>query len=166
MAPLTEAQLRRFDAVVAQPAIVRIRTGAHFGLVVGFVFAAIALVVPVLSGTPGRFIASDGRSAASVTALVLGWLGAGPLSGAIFGALFPLMRRDVGAVLVGTLAAAPVSLALGTAFARNPAKWAPEDYVAALFMTIAYGAGGFVVRELSISSPEELADSDHHDPAA
>ena len=165
MAPLTDSQLRRFNAVAALPPIARLRIGARVGLIFGFVLAAAALIVPVLRGTPGRLVAYGGNTA-SVAALVLGYLGAGPLSGATFGALFPLMRRDAGAVLVGTLAAAPVCFAVTTAFAGPPATWPTVDYAVALVMTGALGAGGFVVRELAISSPEELADRKHHDSAA
>jgi hypothetical protein len=134
MAPSTDSQLHRFDAVAAQPPVARIRIGARVGLIIGFVLAAIAMVVPVLSGTPGRLVAHDG-STASVAALLLGYLGAGPLSGATFGALFPLMRRGVGAVLVGTLAAAPVCFALTAAFVGSPAAWGAADYAVALIMT-------------------------------
>jgi hypothetical protein len=165
MVPLTGNQLQRFNAVAAQPPSTRIRTGVRVGLVIGFVLAAIGLVVPVLSGTPGRLVVRDG-STASVAALVLGYLAAGPLSGATFGALFPLMRRDVGAVLVGVLAAAPVCFALTAAFVGNPGAWSRDICAVALIMTGAFGAGGFVVREQAISSPEELANHGYHDPAA
>ena len=165
MAPLTEIQLQRFGAVAALSPIARVRIGARFGLVVGFVLTGLALLVPVLSGTPGRVVAHDGVTA-SVAALVLTYLGAGPLSGATYAALFPLMRRDVCAGLVGILAAAPVCLALTAAFVGTPDKWTTADYAVALIMTGAFGAGGFVVRELAISSLEELADGEHHDPAA
>ena len=72
----------------------------------------------------------------------------------------------MGGVLVGTLAAAPLCFALATAFVGLPATWTTADYATALIVTGAFGAGGFVVRELAVSSPEDFADGGHHDPAA
>ena len=41
--------------------------------------------------------------------------------------------------------------------------WATDDYVLTLLMAGLYGALGFGVRELAISTPEEMIDDVDHD---
>lgn len=63
------------------------------------------------------------------------------IAGLVVGLLRKLTATREGSMLVGTLAALPVSLGMGLAYFGAPAIWSTGDWAQCVFMAILFGAG-------------------------
>jgi hypothetical protein len=88
----------------------RIRRFAVLGFLFGCFLSAWALIVFLIIG-PERF----GERGTPLLLLILLYLTAGPVAGAVVGALLPLWRSTPGALLLGWSAALPVAVLIRTA---------------------------------------------------
>ena len=118
----------------------RVRAGASYGLVMGAVFAGVALLNALLHG--GQVVLRGGRGVA-LWAVLVAYLGFGPLTGALFGALFPLMRRAPAAYAVGTLVSAPMLAFFSATLGRLTLGFVLPA------MLVLGGVGGLIVRGIT-----------------
>jgi len=132
----------------ALPVRTRVGTGLSYALVMGAIFSVVATINALAHG--GRVVLRAGGSVGLLPVLACYLLG-GPASGALFGLLFPLMRRRIGAYVVGLLAALPVNLA---ALASLDLLWpwtGASTFVLVPMTFLLGGIGGVMVREITLA---------------
>ena len=122
--------------------------GAKWGLRVALVLCAWVLVLAVASffGTGSPMIRSRSGQAFNPFAIVVMYLIAGMVSGAIVGAMRSLLRWKSGATIVGITAAIPTAAAIVTMISRTP-DWGRDETVTFVILSLALGApGGIIIR--------------------
>ena len=132
----------------ALPLRARVRTGVSYALVMGAIFSVVATINAL--GHGGRVVLRAGGSVGLLPVLACYLLG-GPATGALFGLLFPLMRRRLAAYAVGLLAALPVNLA---ALASLDLLWPwtrASTFVLVPMTFLLGGFGSIIVREITLA---------------
>jgi len=135
--------------VAARPLIARVSAGTTTAAVMGIVFSGVTLLMALLQGSVVlRF--RHGNSI-SLWAVLGTYLLVGPLTGALFGALFPATRTPLGAYVTGIAASVPLVAAVTMGFAGFPSGWTRTEWIAIALMLVAFsGPGGLIVRRISV----------------
>jgi hypothetical protein len=117
----------------------------------GALFAFFAMLNALFHG--GEVHTRHGTPVGLLTALAM-YLVLGPLTGALFGALFPLMRRRVAAYGIGVAVSLPISTFLYMAL-RTPGVGPDRAglFASAMVALLLGGMGGILVREITLWSP-------------
>jgi MFS family permease len=124
----------------------RVRAGATYGVLIGAVFSAFAVLNALMNGGVVRLR----RSEIALGAVLIVYLVAGPATGALFGLLYPRMRRRWAAYLAGVGASMPVALASVWAVASEPADGlAVRAILGVAVLLLLGGPGGLIVREVA-----------------
>jgi hypothetical protein len=92
--------------------------GTMTGLVIALPFAGLVLVLAVLNGS--QMIRMQHGHLVSAPWTIAMLLAGGVVIGGIVGALWPLMRGRVGAIVIGVLAALPVAVASASLLMPRP----------------------------------------------
>jgi hypothetical protein len=112
----------------------RVLRGAGGGVGLAMLYSIYAVVVAHTSG-PQAF-AKDGVTLETV---VLTYLAGGIVGGAIVGALFPLRRSFVGAVVVGFVAVVPFIMGIFYSMTGVPTRWQSSDWLGVFVISAAFG---------------------------
>ena len=116
----------------------RIKTGIRAGLT----FTVIAVIAFVLD-----FKHTLSAKGLTFLAVAAAYLGGGVVAGAIVGALRPLGRSRLGAVLLGVIACVPVAIAIRLA-AEGFTPWTRGDSIIVGLMAVGFGGvSGFTFHE-------------------
>lgn len=133
-----------------------VQEGIKWGvLMAGLLSIWVAILVLFSGGFVLRSRSGDGLHAGRI---VLLYLVGGVVTGALFGALRPLLRWRIGAALLGVLATIPFSL--GIQISRiGFASWTTNETLTLIIMALAFGGpGGIIIREFVRSAERDKSD--------
>jgi len=116
---------------------VNIRWGLGWGLAFAAFYCVIALVLNALSDGE----AFPEKRVTLPQVLVL-YVTCGVLAGLVVGALRPLTKTKMGATVVGTIVAFPVSMGFGLLHSGAPWLWPEETWIATLVFALVFGVMG------------------------
>lgn len=122
--------------------------GSKWGLRVALVLCAWVLVLAIASflGNGSPMIRSRSGQAFNPLAIIAMYLMAGMVSGALVGAMRPLLQWRIGAAIVGVAAAIPTAAAIVTMISGTP-DWGRDEIITFVITSLALGApGGVIVR--------------------
>lgn len=134
-----------------------IREGMKWGLIMaGLLCLWVLILIPFNGGLIFRDRSGEGIHAANILLL---YVISGAVTGALFGALRPLLRWRIVAALLGVLATIPFGF--GFLITRiGFTSWARHETLTLVIMALAFGGpGGLIIREFVRSA--EVDKSNH-----
>ena len=122
--------------------------GMKWGMVMAALLCLWVLILIPINGS--LIFRSNSGSEYHAASIMLVYLLGGSLTGAVFGAMSPLLQTRIGAFCLGVLAMVPVGF--GLLLADNQfGSWSKTQSIALVFMALSFGGpGGIIIREFAI----------------
>ena len=148
MSLFNRTALRRWERVAERPLTTRVRSGLLIALAMGSMFSVLAIVIALLQGST---VLHFRGGTAPLVGILASYLLGGPVTGALFGALFRGTRTVLGAYGVGLVAGLPVLVStMSSVVGAGPLDWHVNDWLTgAIALATLGGIGGIIVRELA-----------------
>lgn len=128
--------------------LARVASGMKWGLAMAAVLIAWAALVGLFNlAVNGSFeLRARGGSSMHLVAIIAFYLAGGPLVGGFIGAMQPLLRWKIGAVLLGMAVAVPLFIA-GIMLTTGYTSWGRPQSAGLIMFAIAFGGpGGLILR--------------------
>lgn len=139
---------KRENAFPVIPLRKRLRTGVEAGLIMGILFSGFAVLNALFNGGEVRTRYSD--EGFSLLAVLFSYLVLGPVTGFLYGLLFPLMRVRLLAYLTGVLASVPFSFFVAVTVGGEAWRSEPVLFVGGIMALTLGGVGGVFIRAASM----------------
>jgi len=130
------------------PILDHVRTGAKWGLAMGTILSAWALLLALIQRS-ASFHYSSGESI-SVLAVVPIYIGTGLFAGALFGAMIKFVSSRIVAALLGMIVTAPFEAAV-LMTRTDYAGWSRVETLAVIIMPVVFGIpAGLILRGFTL----------------